>query len=57
MLHLCHSVHEGGVCLSACWDKHPRSDTRGVGVKTEAVRQINVHVAADGFTIYLHLQV
>ena len=24
---VCHSVHRGGVCLSACWDTPPRADT------------------------------
>ena len=27
---VCHSVHRGGVCLSACWDTHPHlADTPG----------------------------
>ena len=25
---VCHSVHRGGVCLSACWDTHTQADTR-----------------------------
>ena len=24
---VCHSVHRGGVCLSACWDTTPREQT------------------------------